>query len=183
VQVRYVIDNGAQECVQISIRRSTAPLLHHALHQAPHSIDRSMADADISTHSSIQVITRHDRSLYTRIIHLVTSPLREYLIRPGKEQPTGSVKLTPHKSAYKGCAVAHRKVCDMHVYDIISTAPATQHTCKRIYYFCGGGWQSPPSSQHWHNLAKVNTPGCSPAYVAKSTLRWPATCPAPPSRS
>jgi acetyl esterase/lipase len=117
-----------------------------------------MSDAKISTQSSIQIITRRDRSLYTRIIHVFTSTFREYLARPGKEQPKGSIELTPHKSAYKGCTVTHRTLCDMHVYDIISTTLAAQDTRKHIYYFCGGGWQSPPSSQHWHNLAKVTKP-------------------------
>ena len=117
-----------------------------------------MSDAKETTDSSIQIITRHDRSLYTHIIHVVVRPFRQYLGRPGKQQPEGSVELDPHKSAYKGCNVTHRTVCDIHVYDIISKkAPSPEDMCKRIYYFSGGGWQSPPSSQHWHNCAKVRT--------------------------
>ncbi|KAF2675671.1 alpha/beta-hydrolase [Lentithecium fluviatile CBS 122367] len=117
---------------------------------------------------SIQLTTRHDRSLYTYIIQVVTRPLRNYLGRPGKEQPEGSIQLTPHKSAYLGCAVDHRTVCGMHVYDIISKMPAAQEVRKRIYYFSGGGWQSPPSSQHWHNCAKMarDVPGTTVSLVS-----------------
>lgn len=127
-----------------------------------------MSDAHASPHSSIQVTTRHDRSLYTHVLHVVIRPFRQYLGRPGKQQPTGSSKLSPHKSAYKGCAVTHRTVCDIHVYDIISKIPATQETRKRIYYFSGGGWQSPPSSQHWHNCAKMarDVPGTTVSLVS-----------------
>jgi acetyl esterase/lipase len=118
----------------------------------------------IHTKSSIQVTTRRDRSFYTCIIQAITRPFRQYLGRPSKEaQPAGSPELSPHKSAYKGVNVTHRTVCDIHVYDIISKKPATQIERKRIYYFSGGGWQSPPSSQHWHNTAKVHDPASRPA--------------------
>jgi hypothetical protein len=142
-------------------------------------------DNVISTNSSIHVITRRDRSFYTCIIQAITRPFRQYLGRPSKKpQPAGSPELSPHKSAYKGVDVKHRTVCDIHVYDIISKKSATPTVRKRIYYFCGGGWQSPPSSQHWHNMAKVNHPSSSAARgLTDSAIRWHATCPAPPSRS
>lgn len=104
---------------------------------------------------SIEVTTRHDRSLYTFLIHLVVRSFRKHLGRPQGSQPEGSPELIPHKRAYKGCSVKHRTVCDINVYDVVSKKPATQNTGKHIYYFCGGGWQSPPSSQHWHNCARM----------------------------
>jgi acetyl esterase/lipase len=119
--------------------------------------------------SSIQITTRHERSLYTHLIHILISPWRSHLGRPKKTQPTGSVALTPPKSALRKCDITHHTICDINVYDIrTKTTAVTQDCRKRIYYFCGGGWQSPPSGQHWQMCVRMarDLPGTAVCLVS-----------------
>ena len=48
-------------------------------------------------------------------------------------------------------------------HDIISNDFARTHSRKKkhrhIYYFCGGGWQSPPSKEHWKLVAQLAQEG------------------------
>ncbi|KAF2646669.1 alpha/beta-hydrolase [Massarina eburnea CBS 473.64] len=115
--------------------------------------------------TSIQLTTRHERTLYTHLIHLVISPFRSRLGRPRIKQPEGAVKLTPPRSK---CNIDHRSVCDIHVYDICSKTAVAAECKKHIYYFCGGGWQSPPSGQHWQLCAclAIDVPGTIVSLVA-----------------
>ncbi|KAF1954264.1 hypothetical protein CC80DRAFT_494072 [Byssothecium circinans] len=97
----------------------------------------------------IHITTRHERSLYTLIIHAITRPFQSHLGRPKEKQPEGSVALSPPKSTKKKTFVEHHTVCDINVYDIRAKTSKAADCKKRIYYFGGGGWQSPPSVQHW----------------------------------
>lgn len=118
---------------------------------------------------TINVTTRHERSLYTQIIHAVTRPFRNHLGRPPKTHPPkGSMELKPNRNARRNCRVHHHTVCDINVYDILSKKHAVQHDKKRVYYFCGGGWQSPPSSQHWQLAVRMakDMPGSTISLVS-----------------
>ncbi|PSN75377.1 alpha/beta-hydrolase [Corynespora cassiicola Philippines] len=105
--------------------------------------------------SSIRITHRSERSLYTQLIHLICRPLRNILGRPKEQHPEGSIKLKPHKIILRTCTVSERNVCGIYIYDIFPRRTPKDEAKKRIYYFCGGGWQSPPSSQHWQLCAKL----------------------------
>jgi acetyl esterase/lipase len=109
----------------------------------------------VSNTSTINLTTRHERSLYTYLIHTVVRLFRNKLGRPKKYQPNGSVELKVKRSAKRHCNVEHHTICDIHVYDIMSKPLTAQKRNTRLYYFCGGGWQSPPSSQHWQLCVRM----------------------------
>ncbi|PVH99847.1 alpha/beta-hydrolase [Periconia macrospinosa] len=118
--------------------------------------------------SSIKLTTRHERSLYTYLIHTITRLFRNHLGRPKMYHPEGSIELKPNRNSRRNCTVKHRTICDINVYDILSKTSHTQSHKRRIYYFCGGGWQSPPSSQHWHLCVRMarDIPGTSVSLVS-----------------
>jgi acetyl esterase/lipase len=124
---------------------------------------------DASTkHSTIQLTTRHDRSVLMFLLHMLLRPFNNHVGRSGHARPRGSKELKPSPVGTKRSNVSHRTVCDIHVYDIIAKDPHTSDTKKRIYYFCGGGWQTPPSSQHWgmcSRMAQV-VPGATVSLVS-----------------
>ena len=116
--------------------------------------------------SSIQITTRTDLSLLYRITRRILRPLRPNLVRPGKPQPSGSPRLSPPKKS--NCDIVESKVEDVWQYTFIpkgkySSASAgnkphegSKHRPKhRIYFFNGGGFQSPPSSQHWRFVTEL----------------------------
>jgi acetyl esterase/lipase len=105
--------------------------------------------------STIRVTHRTTRSLYMYILQLLIRPFRNHLGRPGEPHPEVSSKLKPHKAILRTCTVSERTVCDIHIYDILPRMTHENQIRKRMYYFCGGGWQSPPSSQHWQLCSKL----------------------------
>jgi acetyl esterase/lipase len=105
--------------------------------------------------ASIHTIRRNERTTPTYLVHCLTRTMRSQFGRPKKQSPEGSVQLKPTKVIYKTCTVSERKVCDIYIYDVIPRSIKGRSFTKRIYYFCGGGWQSPPSPQHWQLCAKL----------------------------
>ncbi|MBE7182000.1 MAG: alpha/beta hydrolase, partial [Terriglobus roseus] len=74
----------------------------------------------------------------------------------GKTQPGGAQKLTPHRKARRHCEVVERQTGGLWIYDMrVKTAATSRPVERRIYYFAGGGWQQPPSSQHWKFCAEL----------------------------
>ncbi|OAG04688.1 alpha/beta-hydrolase [Paraphaeosphaeria sporulosa] len=118
--------------------------------------------------STIQLTTRNDRSVLMFLLHMLLRPFHNHVGRPGHARPEGSVELKPSPVGTKSSNVTHRVVCDMHVYDIVAKQPIPSDTKKRICYFGGGGWQTPPSSQHWgmcSRMAQV-VPGATVSLVS-----------------
>ncbi|CAI6289971.1 unnamed protein product [Periconia digitata] len=116
------------------------------------------ASKPTSEPSSLNLTTRRERSLYTYIIHSVIRPFRSHLGRPKSHQPKGSITLKPNLYTKRKCNITHRTVCDINVYDLVPKTPTPTQTHSRkshLYYFCGGGWQSPPSSQHWQLCVRM----------------------------
>ncbi|ORY01419.1 Alpha/Beta hydrolase protein [Clohesyomyces aquaticus] len=109
-----------------------------------------------TTTSSIVVTHRTERTLYTHLIHLICRPFRTILTKPGFPQPEGSITLTPHRIAHRTCTIGHRVVEGINCYDLSRKKSWDGNKkWRRIYYLCGGGWQSPPSSQHWQLASKL----------------------------
>lgn len=105
--------------------------------------------------ATIRVTERNTRSFFTLLIQLLVRPLRSRIGRSGKPHPKGSLELEPHKGVSKACSVKRRTVGGMHVYDISPRTASGKGPGKRICYFAGGGWRSPPSSQHWQICAHL----------------------------
>jgi acetyl esterase/lipase len=106
--------------------------------------------------------------MYMFFIQLLLRPFHNHVGRPGKRQPKGSIELKASPIGTKKCTVTHKTVCDIHVYDMESKESSKSDTKTRIYYFCGGGWQSPPSSQHWGMCSRMaqDLPGTTVSLVS-----------------
>ncbi|KIX98955.1 uncharacterized protein Z520_05416 [Fonsecaea multimorphosa CBS 102226] len=131
---------------------------------------------------SMEVTTRTDLSVLYRVLRAVIKPLRPRLVRPkGAAQPTGSPRLSPPRKrdveitemqceegvwmyrfrAAPGKGPGSRSVgkdkaaVDGGVGRRDGQTNTTRHQHHRVYYFCGGGFQSPPAPEHWRFLAQL----------------------------
>lgn len=119
--------------------------------------DQNSTAIDDVPASSIQTTYREQRTLRTQLTQTVCRLLRDQFVHPSKEQPPGSIPLQAPKKVLKTCEVSERVVEDIYVYDIQPHGKSVELAVKKIYYFCGGGWQSPPSNQHWHFCAELSS--------------------------
>ena len=123
--------------------------------------------------SSIKVTTRSDLSLLYNVLRTIIRPLRPRLVKPGKPAPPGSQKLSPPEK--RGCKVIESRRETIWEYTFRhSSQPGSQgdrplhdgvarvieerkpaSKKHRVYYFCGGGFQSPPSNEHWRFITQV----------------------------
>ncbi|KAK5045121.1 hypothetical protein LTR84_009454 [Exophiala bonariae] len=117
-----------------------------------------------SPSSSIDITTRSDLSLLYRVLRTLIRPLRPNLVRPGKPFPAGSPRLSPPNK--QGVNIVES--CSEGVWQYTFQPKNSTSTSKedklehdgarkhQIYYFVGGGFQSPPSSQHWQFLTTLS---------------------------
>ncbi|KAK8080361.1 hypothetical protein PG997_008179 [Apiospora hydei] len=117
-------------------------------------------------HPKSQLVTvqrETDLSLLYRVLRTVIKPLRPRLVKPGKPEPAGSPRLANHPRRKNGCKIVERchDRTDTWLYDFV---PETSSSFVRkqgpgplhnVYYFAGGGFQSPPSGQHWSFVGKI----------------------------
>ncbi|KAI1212012.1 Alpha/Beta hydrolase protein [Annulohypoxylon truncatum] len=120
---------------------------------------------------SITITCRTDLSLLYRVLRIVIRPLRPHLVTPKGEYPAGSPRLRKHPHRIGKVSITEREILipsnllldseassgfkaeSLWVYDFHlpvsgnnnNRATAT-HT---VYYFAGGGFQAPASSEHW----------------------------------
>jgi acetyl esterase/lipase len=109
----------------------------------------------------VHVITKTHRTITTATIHKIMRLFGTLLARPGQKFPAGSPQLMAPSSIQKKGNVRERKVEDVWIYDLTLKKPPLSKTIKpikthRIYYFVGGGWQTPPSQSHWKFLAAMS---------------------------
>ena len=112
----------------------------------------------IMDESCIKLITRNDLSLLYRCLRRVIRPLRPRLVKPGKPLPAGSPKLKRPKSK---CRIEERLFQGLYLYDFHPLGHGPDRNTKRltqhkVFYFAGGGFQSPPSSGHWKLCADIS---------------------------
>lgn len=121
-----------------------------------------------NTPSTSSIITTHktSRALPTSLLQNLIKPFGNKLVQPGDALPAGSPTLTPDSSVHKDCQVEHSVVETINIYNI--TAKPEKHNAdlvgkrqKHIYYFCGGGWQSPPSKEHWKLCSQLAQAGAN----------------------
>lgn len=88
------------------------------------------------------------------MLHFFIKPFGTLLVKPGKPLPSGSPRLAPHSTARSRCNIDERQVKGVWIYDLSPQQDASQ-SMRRIYYFAGGGFQMPPSPQHWKLCAEL----------------------------
>lgn len=97
--------------------------------------------------------TRQDRTFVTWLLQTIIRPLKPKLVESSFTPPKQiSVQCTPSKKIKPRCNVSERIVEGLYVYDIEPKHRGRHDKTQpkqRVYYFAGGGWKMPPSSQHW----------------------------------
>lgn len=139
-----------------------------------------------SSGGGITITRRSDKSLLMAFLHVMVRPFRPRLVFPKATSARGSQKLTPHRKATSRCQVTERQVNDIWVYDMTrregdggvvgektpgpgsGAGAGAAATRKRLVYFAGGGWQMPPSPNHWAFAAELvkRTPGLTVTLVS-----------------
>ncbi|KAF5638158.1 hypothetical protein F25303_7796 [Fusarium sp. NRRL 25303] len=118
---------------------------------------RDSDDEFSSDDQEFHVDERSGRSWPTKILHNVIQPLKPKLVDIGKVSSADPTRCKPSRGARKRCDVQENKVEGVWTYDM---TPKTSDGEKRFYtrrilYFAGGGWQAPPSGQHWTFCAEM----------------------------
>ncbi|KAH7396247.1 alpha/beta hydrolase fold-domain-containing protein [Pyrenochaeta sp. MPI-SDFR-AT-0127] len=103
----------------------------------------------------MRITQRDERSFFMSLVQFLVRCLRRQLNSGKPEHEDGSISLNPSKSKLNRCKLAQRSLCDIHIYDVIPPAARTKASKKRIYYFAGGSWQTPPSGQHYQLCAHM----------------------------
>jgi acetyl esterase/lipase len=86
-------------------------------------------------------------------------PLRPHIAKRRKTQPAGSQKLSPPDKVTKQCRVTEKQVDGIWLYELVSleqVKTTDEGPVRRVYYFAGGGWQMPPSRNHWSLVAELS---------------------------
>jgi acetyl esterase/lipase len=104
---------------------------------------------------TITIIDRQDRSPLMSIVLFLVRRFRNKINSANLEHEDGSPELDPPIAKLRGCTLSKRKVCDIHVYDIVSPRKMSEKIKKRVYYFAGGSWTAVPTEQHWSCCAKM----------------------------
>jgi len=140
---------------------------HHTAHDGP----------------SIKITERDDRTVLMSVLMRVVRLFRKQLNASGPNHQDGSIPLKSPKARLRPCTTSHRKVCDIHIYDIVPPEVPKEKPSKRIYYIAGSSWQQAPSGQHWWVCAQLATvlpntvislvsPPLAPNNPASSSFPW-----------
>ncbi len=104
---------------------------------------------------SIRVTKHNELSVPMCVTQKVIRTMRSQINGREPEHEDGSIKLDPSKSKLKGCTLQDRTVCDIHIYDVIPPNKSSTRPRKRVYYFAGGSWQTPPMRPHYNICAAM----------------------------
>jgi len=102
--------------------------------------------------SSITTTTRSELSLLYRVLRTVIRPLRPRLVKPGKPLPAGSPKLDPPRSIP---GITEHQSHGLYEYTFAAPTTTVKRAHHSLFYFAGGGFQSPPSSEHWKTCKEL----------------------------
>lgn len=124
---------------------------------------------------------RTDRSVYSVVLQALIRPFRPHLVAPKRTFPAGSPRLEYDKKIRGGVTVVERQQQGIWLYDMVAHDKGggdgdgesdnnnkRRRKRKRMYYIAGGGWQSPPSGQHWKFCAELarKVPGLAVTIVS-----------------
>lgn len=108
------------------------------------------------------------------LLHHTIKPYAMKITEINDEYPPGSPQIKASKRALKRCDVNERRIEDLYVYDIIPknspTPSSSSGPHKRLYYFAGGGWQMPASSEHWALLSEI---ACHLTHTTLTLVSYP----------
>ncbi|KAM0256834.1 hypothetical protein ACHAPA_012004 [Fusarium lateritium] len=106
---------------------------------------------------NFHVDERSGRSFPSRLIHAVIKPIKPRLVEFGKVSSADPTRCKPSRGARKRCDVEERDIEGVWTYDLTPTSPNGEKRsyARRILYFAGGGWQAPPTGQHWTFCAEI----------------------------
>ncbi|KAI1455494.1 hypothetical protein F4805DRAFT_435723 [Annulohypoxylon moriforme] len=124
---------------------------------------------------TITITRRDDLSLLYRILRMVIKPLRPRLVAPKGEHPAGSPRLRKRPHHIRRVIIEEREVLipsnppsdaeisprinveSLWVYDFhpAESGNGTNRPRHTVFYFPGGGFQAPASSEHWKFCAHL----------------------------
>ena len=95
----------------------------------------------------------NDRSFLMGLLQHFLRPIGPAIVKPKKEFPAGSPQISAPRSVKVNCNINERCVEGVYLYDIIpkinTNGSSPVKLRASIYYFAGGAFQSPPTSDHW----------------------------------
>ncbi|KAJ4392317.1 hypothetical protein N0V93_005942 [Gnomoniopsis smithogilvyi] len=120
----------------------------------------------------MELQNRSDRSTFTLLLQVVLRPFKPRLVTLKNKFPAGSPRLTFDKIKKRVSVVEwqHQKSA-IWLYDITPSHQAHDTPPEKkmhMYYFAGGGWQGPPSGDHWKLCAEFarKVPGLTVTIVS-----------------
>lgn len=119
----------------------------------------------MSAGGTLEVDHRTGRSVFSAVLQGLIRPLKPRLVAPKRTFPAGSLRLKcDQRATRRGVEVAERQHEGIWLYDLVAAHDkgnsgradeGKKTNKKRMYYVAGGGWQSPPSGQHWRFCAEL----------------------------
>jgi len=118
----------------------------------------------------LNVHKRFEKSHRMRALAPLIKPFKPRLVTPKVHQPAGSQKLDIPGFVKKKCTYEERQVEGIWLYDFASVVAKPQakkrdgeaagqtksERKRKVFYFAGGGWQSPPTNDHWGLVAELS---------------------------
>ncbi|KAJ4256236.1 hypothetical protein NW762_009315 [Fusarium torreyae] len=100
---------------------------------------------------------RSGQSFTNKVLQKVVKPIKPKLVDVGKVSSSDPTRCKPSRGARKRCDVEERQIEGVWTYDLTpkSTSDDPKKYVRRIIYFAGGGWQAPPTGQHWTFCAEI----------------------------
>ncbi|KAG9230351.1 alpha/beta hydrolase fold-domain-containing protein [Amylocarpus encephaloides] len=101
--------------------------------------------------SSINVDHRESRSVTSAALQMLVDKISPLLFKYGDPQLAGSPQLKPHKRAEERTPVRESKLEDIFIYTFTNDSAGVDKPIltHKLYYFAGGGFQGPPTKEHW----------------------------------
>ncbi|KAJ4127938.1 hypothetical protein NW768_008221 [Fusarium equiseti] len=107
---------------------------------------------------NFHVDEREGRSWPSKLVQTFIKPVKPKLVEVGQVSSSDPTRCKPSRGARKRCDVEERLVEGVWTYDLkpksSEDGPAKGYA-RRILYFAGGGWQAPPTGQHWTFCAEI----------------------------
>jgi len=107
---------------------------------------------------NFHVDERKGRSWPSKLVQTFIKPVKPKLVEVGQVSSADPTRCKPSRGARKRCDVEEKLVKGVWTYELkpkSSEDRPAQGYVRRILYFAGGGWQAPPTGQHWTFCAEI----------------------------
>ncbi|KAF4959275.1 hypothetical protein FSARC_10791 [Fusarium sarcochroum] len=101
---------------------------------------------------------RSGQSFTTKVLQNVIKPIKPKLVDVGKVSSSDPTRCKPSRGARKRCDIEERQIEGVWTYELTPKSTSDEpkkNYVRRIIYFAGGGWQAPPTGQHWTFCAEI----------------------------